>query len=148
MALWLELGNDRRIPVLNREWLSTDEVEKLRGTDEVRVVSEVVSSRKDLRERRYRGTDIQYVLHNLRPDDVVKVKTYPDSYADQEVTVTKKRSEEVEAENNRGGFHLLPRYWGTRNQGEGQPWLRTKEGYDSRGEICEVEVLRLAEDGE
>lgn len=143
MALWLDIRrtdeSDQSIPMMNHEW------EAINAGGHVRVRSVPVSGRNSLSERRYGGYDLERVIQSLREGDILVVKTYPDSYKDRSVHVVKDEVESVIVRDEDDGkdFHLIARYWGERNQGDGQPWMRTALNWESRGEIEEIEILAL-----
>lgn len=144
MALWLnvewETGEEERIPMLNRE-----EVDLKGYVLTASVEQEYVTGRDDLTERRYRGADIERVIQSLREGDEVRVTTYPESYGDNILTIEKGGDRAIGVDEDGERFHLIPRFWGEQNQGDGQPWLRTSDGWDSRGEIEEVAIRDLVE---
>lgn len=145
MALYIEAtladGTKRMIPAINREKIPVDPSMSVRS---MRVIKKVICSRSDLDERRYRSTDLERVIKNLRERDEIKIRTYPESYPEKKLTITKNSADEVVGVNSTTGerYYLIPRFWGSQGQGDGQPWLRTDD-WDSRGEIEEIEVLTL-----
>lgn len=143
MATWANIewedGREERIPLLNGERIDVEDY-----VLSMEVHREWIRKREQLRERRYRAGDIEGVIQNLRQGDKVRVTTHPKSYPDQILTI-EKGGDEAEGYNADGeGFYLIPTFWGKNRQGDGQPWMRTVDGWDSRGEIEEVEILSLA----
>lgn len=144
MAIWLEVerrnGKEDRIPALNLE-----SIEFVEPIVSVKVIREVISTRGDLACRKYRGYDITNVIPNLRKGDKIRVSTLPKSYSERTLTVTQNDGERVDGEEFGTEFHLLKRYWGPHGQAGGNPWLRTADGFESRGEIEEIEILSLSD---
>lgn len=148
MALWIEMidvdGDKGRIPVMNREQI---DFESYPSISKLRVVDEVVTNHDSLAERRYNGNDIRRVIKAVQPGDVLHVSSYPESYKDVKVFVSKQLGDQVEAETDDGtGYFLFPSYWGPGDRCDGMPWLRTADGFESRGEIEEIEILHMADD--
>lgn len=146
MALYREVeyedGSREKIPAFNWEWFELDD-----DVTHVRIRSEPIASRDSLTERRYQSTDIEFAIQELREGDRVSVKVYPSSYPDRELEIVKNQLEQVIGRDSQGReFYLISRFWGSQNQGDGQPWVRTFDGYKSRGEIEELEILELADD--
>lgn len=144
MALYLMLtyddGTEEAIPVLNRE---AEEID--RHVESATVEHSYVTGRGSLTERTYRGGDLTRVIKALREGDEIEVETHPESYGDESLTITKATADDYIGENGNGDkFYLLPTYWGERGQGDGQPWLRTKDGFDSRGEIEQLTIASMS----
>ena len=139
MVVTLVLDGEKRIPIFTFEEIEID-----RHVETIKVEREWIHSRDQLEERKYRGGDIEPVIQSLDKGDKVHVKTYAKSYKNQTLTMSRGGDDAEGVNENGKEFHLLPRYWGERNQGDGQPWLRTVDGWNSRGQVEEIEILNLA----
>lgn len=80
-------------------------------------------------------------IRGLEPGDRVRVETWACSWPDMELEVVRREQSDVVAVSDRGvEYYLVDSYQGGRHGwvGGGEPWLRTVDGYDSRGEIMDV----------
>lgn len=141
MALYaiieMENGDEMRIDFLNGERLPIDNY-----ILSMEVHREWIHRRDQLRERRYRGGDIESVIQNLRKGDVVRISPEPKSYRDRILTIGRGGDDAHGIDEKGDEYLLIPVYWGSRNQGDGRSWMRTRDG-DSRGAIEEIEILEL-----
>jgi len=80
-------------------------------------------------------------IQGLETGDRVRVDVWPSSWPDKEVEVIGREQDDVVVETDGGArYYLVPSYWGGEHGwvGGGQPWMRTVDGYESRGEIKEI----------
>jgi len=88
-------------------------------------------------------------IQALRPGDRVRVDTWACSQPDPELEVVRREQGDVVGVSDQGvEYYVIESYWGGEHGwvGRGQPWLRTVENFDSRGEIKEVIPLANAGD--
>lgn len=131
-----EDGSTERIPAYNRERIDFEE-----PVVSVEPVHVVITSRDRLTERRYTGRYVNRAIRYLREGDVISVRVQPSSYSGPtEAVIEEAYGDYVLVD----GLRVIGQYWA--NRGDGDPWLRTSEGDESRGMIEEIEVHKLAQE--
>lgn len=124
--------------------LDTEEIIEGYGRDEARDEIEVG------REYGY-NTNIRRIIWNLVEGDKVTVEVERQGNPQYNLLITEAGGgDEAVGIGTKGSrmYFLLPEYWGPSYQYNGRPWLRTYDGWDSRGQIWWLRVEKLVEEPE
>lgn len=107
-----------------------------------------VEDREDIDEdQTYTGPDIRRTIWGLRVGDVVDVTT-SGSYPSRRVSVVGREQGDVVAVDERSGtrLYVVDENVSRDLRYDGDPWVRTADGYESRGRIESITVVSKSED--
>lgn len=108
-----------------------------------------IEDRDDIVEgEEYRSVNIRRVIWKLAEGDVIEVEPSADSYPTRRLTVTSHTATKgVIAEDDGGNeYYVVDENVSDDLRYDGDPWLRSKPGYDSKGRIQSLTVVRVVDE--